>query len=209
MIIPVEGKANYNESVDIITREANSTARYGPYGAAFSVKGYVVGFYGRAGALLDAIGVYYLPPVQKSPEFGGSGGTVFTDPVETNMIPPIVGIRQIRACADDSHITSIDTDYYLLGGGTYPGEAHGGDGKCQIFEFDAEEEITTFTGAHDTLVDFLFFSTDVQHTVGPLGPWPTRVFEERENKVFGLRGNIIGFFGHSSIHLDSIGVFCV
>ena len=97
----------------------------------------------------------------------------------------------------------------MLGGGTYPGEAHGGDGKCQIFEIDAEEEITTFTGAHDTLVDFLFFSTDVQHTVGPLGPWPARVFEERENKVIGLRGNIIGFFGHSSTHLDSIGVFCV
>ena len=74
VIIRVEGKANYKNLVNqltFITRKANSTARYGPYGGwgttAFSVEGYVVGFYGRAGALLDAIGVYYLPPVQKSP----------------------------------------------------------------------------------------------------------------------------------------------
>lgn len=66
-IIRIEGKARiFVDQVTFVTR--NSTMyerRYGPYGQiaqnVFSFDGYVMGFFGRAGHLLDGIGVYYLP----------------------------------------------------------------------------------------------------------------------------------------------------
>ena len=215
-IVRVEGKVNgfsrgLVNQMTLITENADGVIRqHGPYGrggkTAFSVEGYVVGFHGSSGSLTDALGFFYLPAVKKSRKFGGSGGTAFTDPVET-IIPPIVRIRQIRVCADHSHITSINTDYYQLGGGTYYGETHSGNGECQTFKFDAEEEITTFSGVHDTQVQYLVFSTDDRPVVGPLGS-PGEL-EVREDVFFGLRANIIGFFGHSSSHLDAVGVFYV
>ena len=69
-IVRIEGKTN-NGVVDQLTFITwNSTMdekRYGPYGITglthFSFDGYIVGFFGRAGYLLDGLGVYYLPPM--------------------------------------------------------------------------------------------------------------------------------------------------
>ena len=66
-IVGVEGKTN-NDLVDQLTFiTLNSTMnekRYGPYGITglerFSFDRYIVGFFGRAGYLLDGLGVYYL-----------------------------------------------------------------------------------------------------------------------------------------------------
>ena len=65
-IVRVEGKTN-NVLVDrlsFVTRsEAGSENTYGPYGitgdTAFAVEGDIVGFFGRSGDLLDALGVHY------------------------------------------------------------------------------------------------------------------------------------------------------
>ena len=66
-IIRIEGKtSNVVDQVTFVTRNSiMHERRYGPYGQTgqnfFSFDGYVIGFFGRAGYLLDRIGVYYLP----------------------------------------------------------------------------------------------------------------------------------------------------
>ena len=62
----MSGKTN-NTLVDQLTfttrKPDGSTATYGPYGKTgrteFDVDGRLVGFFGRAGNLLDAVGVFY------------------------------------------------------------------------------------------------------------------------------------------------------
>ena len=72
IIIRVEGKTNncLVDQVTFISRKANGIEnKYGPYGKTgqtpFSIDGKVVGFCGRAGNLLDSLGVYYVPHVRK------------------------------------------------------------------------------------------------------------------------------------------------
>ena len=64
----MSGKTN-NTLVDQLTftspmKADGSIATYGPYGRTgrteFAVKGNIVGFFGRAGNLLDALGVFYV-----------------------------------------------------------------------------------------------------------------------------------------------------
>ena len=212
MIIRVEGKTN-NTLVDqltFVTRNSSGDVKeHGPYGktgqTAFAVEGYVVGFFGRAGHLLDAIGVYYLPPVKRSDQFGGNGGKTFADPIETN-IPPIVGIRELRL-RHGNQVDSIGADYELLGGGTYEGADHGGGGgKPSPVHLDKGEVIVKMSGkTNNKLVDQLTFTGRKEDgstaTYGPFGK--TGQIE------FQVDGRIVGFFGRSGNLLDAIGVFYV
>ena len=67
-IIRMEGKTN-NVLVDqltFVTRKGDGTqGRYGPFGRTgrtpFAVDGKILGFFGRAGNLLDSVAVYYIP----------------------------------------------------------------------------------------------------------------------------------------------------
>ena len=212
MIVQVKGKTN-NTLVDQLTfvtrNSSRNTTEYGPYGKTgrtqFSVEGYVVGFFGRAGNLLDQLGVYYLPPIQKSAQFGGGGGNAFTDPIETN-IPPIVGIKQLRFL-HGNQVDSIGAEYELLGGGTYNGANHGGSGGRPSTDVLASGEvIERMSGkTNNTLVDQLTFTIRKADgsttTYGPYGKTGRTEFE--------VEGRIVGFFGRAGNLLDGLGVFYV
>ena len=211
-IIRVEGKTN-NTLVDQVTFITKNAAgiekRYGPYGktgrTAFSVEGYVVGFYGRAGNLLDALGVYYLPTLRKSAQYGGGGGNAFTDPVETN-IPPVVNIKRMRI-RHGNQVDSIDADYELLGGGLLDGTNHGGSGgRPTDVNFVEGELIKQMRGkTNNTLVDQITFTTrKPDGSTGIYGP-----FGKTGRTEFQVDGKIVGFFGRSGNLLDALGVFYV
>lgn len=211
-IIRVEGKTNNTlvDQVTFVTRNASGAEkRYGPYGktgrTAFSVDGYVVGFFGRAGNLLDALGVYYLPPVKKSPQFGGSGGSAFADPIETN-IPPIVNVKRMRI-RHGNQVDSIDADYELLGGGIFDGTNHGGSGGSPTtVNFDQGEVIIALAGkTNNTLVDqFTLTTRKSDGSTATYGP-----FGKTGRTDFRVDGNIVGFFGRAGNLLDALGAFYV
>lgn len=211
-IIRIEGKTN-NALVDQLTFITQNAAGeenvYGPYGKTgrtpFSVEGYVVGFFGRAGNLLDAIGFYFLPPLQKSSQFGGSGGNAFVDPIETN-IPPIVNVKKMRI-RHGNQVDSIEADYELLGGKVYDGTKHGGSGgSLTEVDFAEGEVITAMAGkTNNVLVDQLTFTTmkpdGSTSTYGPFG--------RTGRTEFRVDGNIVGFHGRSGNLLDALGAFYV
>lgn len=67
-IIEVYGKTNHAlvDQISFVTRKADGTVQiYGPFGrtgeTSYSVKGQILGFYGRSGNLLDSIGFYHVP----------------------------------------------------------------------------------------------------------------------------------------------------
>ena len=196
------------DQVTFITRNSSGNLRqYGPYGKTgqthFFVEGYVVGFFGRAGNLLDALGVYYLPPVKRSPQFGGGGGNAFEDPIETK-IPPIVSIKELRI-RHGNQVDSIGADYEVLGGGSYEGGDHGGSGgKPTVVTLAKGEVIVKMSGkTNNTLVDQLTFTTrkpdGTTATYGPYGKTGRTEFE--------VDGRIVGFFGRAGNLLDAVGVF--
>ena len=210
MIIRVEGKTNNAlvDQVTFITRKANGTeGKYGPYGKTgatpFSVDGYVVGFFGRAGNLLDGLGVYYLPPIKKSAQFGGNGGSAFTDPIETH-IPPIVRVSKLRI-RHGNQVDSIQADYELLGGGCYSGGNHGGTGGSPTeVPFAEGEVIVKMSGkTNNTLLDQVTFTTTKSNgSTGTYGP-----YGKTGRTAFEVDGNIVGFFGRSGNLVDALGVF--
>ena len=126
-IIKVEGYTN-GELIDRIgftVKEASGEERkYGLFGStggnAYSFQGYIVAFHGRAGSMLDGLGVYFLNLLKTSSLFGGNCGEVWSDPVTTN-IPPVVGIKKI-VIAHGQSVDSIQVDYQLLGGDYLAGD---------------------------------------------------------------------------------------
>ena len=212
MITRIEGKTNnvLVDQVTFITKKADGTTKqYGPYGKTgqtpFSVDGYVVGFHGRAGNLLDGLGVYYLMPVKKSSRFGGSGGSAFADPIETH-IPPIIRVSGLTI-RHGNQVDSIQATYELLGGGTYSGSKHGGTGGSQSqVQFEEGEGITQMNGkTNNVLTDQVTFTTTrkdgTKVTYGPYGKTGKTVFE--------VQGSVIGFFGRSGNLLDALGAFYI
>ena len=209
-IVRMEGKTN-NVLVDQVTfvtqNDAGEEKTYGPFGQTgqtqFKVEGYIVGFFGRAGNLLDALGAYYLPPLTKSPTYGGTGGKAFADPVDVN-IPPVVNVKRMRI-RHGNQVDSIDADYQLLGGGVLDGSNHGGTGgRPTVVEFEDGEFIIAMTGkTNDVLVDQVTFTTRKPNgstaTYGPFGKTGETKYE--------VTGNIVGFFGRAGNLLDAIGAF--
>lgn len=212
MIIRIEGKTN-NTLVDQLTfitkNAAGEEKKYGPYGktgqTAFSVEGYVVGFFGRAGNLLDALGFYYLPSLEKSPQLGGTGGNAFMDPIASN-IPPIVNIKRMRI-RHGNQVDGIQADYELLGGGIHNGANHGGTGgsPSEVSLEDGEVIVKMSGKTNNTLVDqFTFTTRKPDGSTGTYGP-----FGRTGRTEFQVDGNIVGFFGRSGNLLDAIGAFFV
>ena len=209
-IVRVEGKTN-NVLVDQLTFITENAAgvqkSYGPFGKtgriAFKYEGYIVGFFGRSGNLLDAIGVYYLPPLQTSPQYGGTGGNAFSDPVNQN-IPPVINVKKMRI-RHGNQVDSIDADYLLLGGGILDGQNHGGSGGSPTnVNFAEGEVIIKITGkTNNTLVDQLtFYTRKPDGSTGKYGP-----YGKTGKTEFEINGKIVGFFGRAGNLLDAIGAF--
>ena len=211
-IVRMEGKTNNTlvDQVTFIALTADGTQKtYGPFGKTgktpFAVDGYILGFFGRSGNLLDSLGAYFLPPVQKSNQFGGTGGNPFTDPIETN-IPPIVRVSGLKI-RHGNQVDSIQATYELLGGMRMTADNHGGTGGSPTtVEFAEGEVIMEMKGkTNNVLVDQVTFVTRKQDgssgTYGPYGKTGKTPFE--------VNGKIVGFFGRSGNLLDALGAYYV
>ena len=154
------------DRLGFIVKEASGEERkYGLFGHtgidAYSFEGHIVAFHGRAGNMLDGLGVYYLNLLEPSPLFGGTGGEEWSDPVDTN-VPPVVGIKKI-VIGHGFSIDSIQVDYQLLGGTILAGDRHGGDGgDPSTIELEEGEYIQELLGITNGMI--IYTSTHLYYT---------------------------------------------
>ncbi|MBZ5497514.1 MAG: hypothetical protein LAP85_14020 [Acidobacteriia bacterium] len=173
-----------------------------------------VGFAGRAGDLMDAIGLIYTPvprrrailsPTQVAPArfaqtqlAGGRGGNPFSD----QEAPEGARIAEVRVRGGDQ-IDAVQLIYLTLDGRLVEGPRHGGSGGNErIFRLDRDEYIIGIAGRCGDNVDSLRIITN-----------------KRTSEVFGGRGvsrdyridvpagnQALGFAGRSGEYLDAIGL---
>ena len=212
-IIRIQGHTDWNYvgtiSFIVQSKSTGENTTYGPYGTEtgnweYSLDGIILGFHGRAGEKLDALGAYYLSLGEKSPRFGGDGGDPWEDPVNTNS-PAVVGIKRI-AIKYGTSIDSIQVDYHLLWDGTLYGDRHGGEGGSMAsIDFQEGERLievrTSFAGGLNQ-VKFITRKTDgTRAEYGPYGE------EGKDDTKMSFFGDIVGFWGSAGSIMDSLGVY--
>ena len=177
-----------------------------------------VGFVGRSGALVDAIGLEYasLPrvtdifsrifPREQTPSgqytqtqvAGGGGGTPYTD----QDVAPGARIAEVIVHAGDT-IDSVQALYVLPDGSYVEGARHGGPGgRPYRFRLDSDEFITGLSGRCGARIDSLQIVTN-----------------KRTSEAFGGRGGdqdfrldvppgsqALGFVGQAGDLVDAIGL---
>ena len=180
----------------------------GPFGTPsaknFSFEGVILGFHGRAGQLLNNIGVYSLVPLNKSKEFGeGSGGDGFDDEMARGF-PPLTGISTLYIWHGD-HINAIQTESWQQGGFPLLGYKRGGDGgEITAVTLEAGEQIVEFHGEYnDDCISKVHFITQKnggrKTFYGPFGkPGKT---------TFAFFGKVFGFHGHAGDMINKIGFY--
>ena len=190
---------------------------YGPFGSdgksVFVFEGYILGFHGRSGDLLDNLGVYGINNAKKSQEYGTHTddqylGRPFDDNINLG-VPPIIGISRLYVW-HNSLVPSIQIEYLLLGGGTKLGERHGtafASGNLTTVTFDEGEQLIELRGKTGEMyyayIDQLSFTTlkegGVYARYGPFG--------KLGNADFLFQGNICGFFGSSGSYVFGLGAY--
>ncbi|KAF8013847.1 hypothetical protein BT93_I1645 [Corymbia citriodora subsp. variegata] len=198
-----------NSVIQSLTFESN-IRKYGPFGkeegSFFSCAltcSKIIGFHGRSGVQLDAIGVHSEPIsdlnlLKSIGPFGGQGGCPWDDGDST-------GVRKIivkGGSAIDSITVEYDKNGYVV-----QGPKHGGDGCHPTFEIKLDypqEYLTSFFGhfgcfcGHIVVRSLTFQSNE--RTYGPYGEEIGKYF------YFPSTGRkIIGFHGRSGLWVDSLG----
>ncbi len=171
-----------------------------------------VGFVGRAGEYLDAIGLTYVPiftpqrrggsmratQISQTNLAGGGGGSAFAD----GEAPPGGRIAEVRVRSGD-RIDSVQVVYRLPDGRSFDGARHGGTGGNErIFQLRPGEYITGLSGRCGDGVDSLRIHTNL-----------------RTSELFGGRGGdrdfrlevprgaeVLGFTGRAGEYLDAVGL---
>uniref|UniRef100_A0A803PUJ6 Jacalin-type lectin domain-containing protein n=1 Tax=Cannabis sativa TaxID=3483 RepID=A0A803PUJ6_CANSA len=164
----------------------------------------VVGFFGRSGYYLDALGIYVKPQANISfGEWGGPGGDPFGFTVGRSWI------KQITVYQDSSNIKSLsfkdgnDNEY-----GPFGGNNPNNVGLPTTIEFErgSAEYLTSISGTYGkylnlTVITSISFITNLK-TYGPFGG--------KTGTPFSLPiqgGVVVGFHGKSGDFVDSIGVY--
>ena len=215
VIVRIEGFTDYNYvgSISFVVENTvtGERATHGPYGQdsssyPYSLDGIILGFHGREGEKLDALGAYYLDLATKGPKFGGDGGDSWEDPVNAH-VPGVVGIKRI-AIKHGQSIDSIQMDYSLLWDGTYHGERHGGDGgSMNNIDLQDGEKVVEVRALVGLYLNQLVFVTQKQDgTTREYGPFGQVGESDKELSFFG---DIIGFYGSVGNILDSLGVYYI
>lgn len=161
-----------------------------------------IGFIGRCGRYLDAIGLISIPAnfqqLTQSQIWGGRGGSPFADQ-DTPLGARISEIR-IRAA---KMVDGIQVVYTLQDGRTLEGNQHGGRGGNQaVFRLDSDEYIVGISGRYGDVLDSISFITNKRTSprFGGSGG-------ERDYRIDLPSGNMaIGFCGRSGEYLDAIGL---
>ncbi len=207
-IVALSGRyGNYIDSMQIHTNKRSFPLLGGSGGSQsyridVGTENQAVGFTGRAGKYLDAVGLAFVPrtvsQVERTEFAGGRGGTEFAD----EEIPVGARISEVRIHSG-SYVDSIQAIYTLQDGRQYEGSLHGGSGgKLQVFKLDADEYIVAISGRHGNYVDSLVIHTNKRRSPAYGGRGGNK--EYRIDVPSGNRG--IGFSGKSGKYLDAIGL---
>ena len=212
----VEGKTNdvLVDQLTITTRRLSKSEErtYGPYGRTgkfnFTFEGYIAGFHGRAGNLLDNIGVYKLAPAMESDIYGLQHyfGGDFDENPDTDY-PPVVKVHKLIVYYWTDSVHSLQVEYNLLGGGTRLGALHGDNskGNSTTIQLGDDETVITINGKLDyqkIFLNELSFGTKRRNgSVTVYGPFGNG------SVPFAIQGNIIGFTGTASNFLQAIGAY--
>lgn len=163
----------------------------------------IIGFHGRSGIQLDALGVYFEPIsdlrlLKSIGPFGGHGGSPWDDGDST-------GVRKIIVKAGEV-IDSIAVEYDK-NGSVVQGPRHGGDGGDLTLEIKLDypgEYLTSFSGYFGSykgsiVVRSLTFQSN-ERIYGPFG-------HEIGNYFYfpSIGKKIVGFHGRSGWWIDSLG----
>ncbi|KAL0696679.1 hypothetical protein Bca4012_063859 [Brassica carinata] len=154
----------------------------------------LLGFFGRSGQALDAIGAYFGP-------LGGNKGNKFDDGI-------LDGVKKITAAADEYSVTYIKIEYE--NNGKVEVREHGTN-RGELKEFSVnypEDSIVAVGGTYKhifnydtTLITSLYFTTSKGFT-SPL-------FGAAKGKDFELKGEngekLRGFYGRGGTAIDAIG----
>nr|XP_023900095.1 agglutinin-like [Quercus suber]POE51083.1 agglutinin [Quercus suber] len=224
----ISGTFNDNEPRNIIVRslsfKTNKGTEYGPYGLAsgppFSYRtegGAIVGFHGRSGPYVNAIGAYVkIPPKEDNTlkmalpfprgpgPWGGQGGMEWDDGV-------FPAIRELHLNVGDSVIHAICVLYQSRDGNPVWSQKHGGAGgdKINPIKLEVSKEflvcIAGFYGpvkgsdSFKALRSITFYTNKAKY--GPYGVEIGRAFTSSV-----APGKVVGFHGRSGVYLDAIGV---
>ena len=199
----------YGDNIDSMRIQTNkrTTPLYGGRGGdrdfRIDVPGghQAVGFAGRAGDYLDAVGLVCAPiRVQAAQTVisGGGGGSVFADP----GIPAGARIAEVRVWTGDL-VDSIQMIYMLPDGRIVEGQRHGGSGgNAYSFPLETNEYIIGISGRYGDRIDSVRIQTNRRTSQLFGGRGGNRDF--RVNVPGGCQA--IGFAGRAGQYLDAIGL---
>ncbi|KAG2332420.1 hypothetical protein Bca4012_017993 [Brassica carinata] len=169
----------------------------------------VVGFHGRAGDALDAIGVYFvvpsltppLPPIYKLDAQGGTEGRVWND-------GSFDAVKRLRIGQDDHRITYLEFEY--VKGGKSEKLHHGvKGGTTNEFVLDFPDEyIKSVEATYDK--PNLFQSTVITSLTIKTSKGRTSSFGYTKGKKFVLEQKdrrLVGFHGRQGEAIDALGAY--
>ncbi|CAN7137937.1 unnamed protein product [Brassica rapa subsp. narinosa] len=172
----------------------------------------LVGFHGREGDAIDALGAYFAPiptpvpviPATKLPAVGGNGGVAWDDGVYDN-------VKKIYVGQGNDGVSFVKFEY-VKGTNLVSGDDHGKKTILGAEEFVLEdgEYLTVLEGYYDTIfgveepmIISLQFKTNKRESV-QFG------MDAGEKFSLGEKGHkIVGFHGQASDVLHSVGVTVV
>ncbi|KAF8108310.1 hypothetical protein N665_0111s0023 [Sinapis alba] len=166
----------------------------------------LVGFHGKEGDAIDALGAYFAPliPAKKLPSVGGNGGVAWDDGVYD-------GVRKIYVGQGNDGVSFVRFEY-TKGTDLVSGDDHGKATILGAEEFVLEdgEYLTALVGYYDKIfgvdepaIISLQFKTNRRES-SPFG------MEAGEKFTLGENGHkIVGFHGQASDVIHSVGVTIV
>lgn len=208
IILGISGRyGNYIDSIQIHTTKRNSPV-FGGSGGRQSYRiniptgNQAIGFIGRAGKYLDAVGLTYIPQMINRIAFtsiaGGPGGTEFSD----SEILLRSRVSEIRIHAN-KFVDSIQPVYTLQEGTLFEGPVHGGNGgRSYVFKLDPDEYVTGISGRYGNYIDSLVIITNKRTSQNYGGNGGRNDF--RIDVPTGSQG--LGFIGRAGKYLDAIGI---
>uniref|UniRef100_M4C7F1 Jacalin-type lectin domain-containing protein n=1 Tax=Brassica campestris TaxID=3711 RepID=M4C7F1_BRACM len=166
----------------------------------------LVGFHGKVGDAIDALGAYFAPlvPAKKLPSVGGNGGVAWDDGVYD-------GVRKIYVGQGNDGVSFVKFEY-TKGTELVSGDEHGKATILGAEEFVLEdgEYLTALVGYYDKIygvdepaIISLQFKTNKRESI-PFG------MSAGEKFTLGESGHkIVGFHGQASDVIHSVGVTIV
>ena len=196
--------------VGTVRKSRHEHELYGPFGqsgtADFSMDGFVVGFYGRAGDCVDRLGVYTLAPVQQSEFFGGINGLDFDENPDFFSTPAVKIIRIF--VSESTNGISVQFEYRLLNNIKQRGEWRGkSNGNVSTIHINNLEVLSGVEGKASQYgieqLTFIARKQDggyIEH--GPFG-------KNSDSKPFAVHGYIMGIAGIAGDVLFGLRVYSI